>query len=151
MDEARQAEIGSALKDRREQAHLTQDDVLFASRMTLPRSMRLAKATFSRIENGRAVPDPHIAKWLCHLYGCNLRDVAPEIAEALETYERSLTIDIRDTVVRAYGWLGDAGLEHYEQMSLLANDTSNTYILDITVDATTHVEERPRPAKKQAA
>lgn len=148
--EPKYPEVGAAFRAARKAAGMIQDDVLFASRLTLPASMWLTKATFSRIENGLSLPEPHLAQWLCHLYKCDLRNVAPELAAAIDTYEKSLTLDIRDDVLSAYGCMLTAGREHYDQLSLLAQDTTNRYILDVTPEHA-RIVERPTAVPAWAA
>lgn len=84
--------IGQTLKELREQAGLTQQDVHVASR-ALPRVMWISTAKLSRIENGTDDnADPHTIEFLCALYGTDVSDVSPQVAEDLRTYRRALKV-----------------------------------------------------------
>lgn len=82
-----------ALRRARAEAGYTLDDVLVEMRTRLPKPMLASKGTLQRIET--AVPedkaDIHLVEFLCTLYGVDVADVSPLIAQALEQFKSAVT------------------------------------------------------------
>lgn len=125
-------DIGPALRKRREAAGLTQSDVLYAAKRFLPAPMRISNATLSRIESGANLPDAHLVKFLCRLYGCTVADVSPSTAGDLEKYERALNLDLREQVLNEIGCARRGVEGPSEQLDLFdpRNDCT-PYIIDL--------------------
>lgn len=100
----------------------------------------VSRQLVSRWELGGSVPDMH------HIARIVLATGYPA-----SLLMEAAIIDLTDGDVGEYGCIRDVSREHYEQMSLLALDIDNRYILDMPGDGTTRVVASPRPAEQQAA
>lgn len=90
---------GTRLRTARENAGLTQQDVVFAVRQSMPRPMWISQTKLQRIESG-LIPeekaDTFLLLFLSDLYGTSLADISTAVAEDVKM--------VADLVKRQTGW-----------------------------------------------
>jgi len=95
--------FNTRMREARDAARLTLDDVLIAVRTRLPDVFHASRATLGRLERDipEAKADPYLVQFLCSLYGVDFETVAPVLVQALRDYAE--IVDIRATEQEATG------------------------------------------------
>lgn len=87
------ATFGARLRAKRKAAGLSQSDVEYELRSLLPRALWIDQSKISRFESDKVSEDevdPYAIEWLCAVYGVEVSEVSPLIADRLRKVRNGL-------------------------------------------------------------
>jgi len=84
--------IGARCRAAREACGMSQEEAAFRLRAVLPKGRAPGGSVISRIETGKiAHPEPYVIVAMAWIYGVDIRDISPEIAEEAAMIGQLLT------------------------------------------------------------